>query len=485
AILEADHTGLEPVKKRILELVAVRKLAPNRKGTILCLVGPPGVGKTSLGRSIATALGRKYVRASLGGVRDDAEIRGHRRTYIGALPGRIINGLKQAGTMNPVFVLDELDKLSSGVRGDPASALLEVLDPEQNREFVDHYLEVPVDLSKVLFLATANIVDTIPPALMDRLEIITLPGYTEVEKLAIAKVHLLPRQTVEHGLEKGQLSVDDAAIEEIIRAYTREAGVRNLERQLAAICRQAAVTLASAHSESVHVGLNNLAEILGPPIFFSEVAGSVAQVGVAMGLAWTPVGGDILFIESRLMPGTGELKTTGQLGDVMSESVRAAMSYLRANSERVGIDGDRIQRSDIHLHVPAGAIRKDGPSAGLALTTAFASLLSDRPVRPDVALTGEITLRGQVLPVGGIKSKLLAAHRADIRTVVLPERNRKDIHDVPQSVIDDLDLRFVHRIDEALEVAFGEPPARAVAGAAVPIPPVATPRPTTPPPPVG
>jgi ATP-dependent Lon protease len=455
AILDHDHAGLDKVKKRIVEFIAVRKLAPNRKGPILCLVGPPGVGKTSLGRSVATALGRNYVRVSLGGLRDESEIRGHRRTYIGALPGRLIGGLKKAGSMNPVFVLDEIDKMASGIRGDPASALLEALDPEQNKEFVDHYLEVAVDLSKVMFIATANETETIPPALMDRLEIIRIPGYTEAEKLEIGRGYIIPKQMREHGLEPEQLLIDDAAIRMLVHHYTREAGVRNLERELAAVCRQAAVKVASSEAETVRVGEDDVEEILGPKRFFSEVAAQRAQVGVSTALAWTPTGGDLLFVETRLMPGKGELKLTGQVGDVMSESAQASLSYLRANAARFDIDPAHIATSDIHVHVPSGAIRKDGPSAGLAMTVALVSLLTRRPVRPDVAITGEMTLRGTVLPVGGIKEKVLAAHRGDAKTVVLPERNRMDLEEIPEEIRDELEILFVKRVDEAIELATG------------------------------
>ncbi len=464
AILEADHAGLDKVKKRILEFMAVRKLAPDKHGPILCLVGPPGVGKTSLGRSVAAALGRKYVRVALGGVRDDADIRGHRRTYIGALPGRIVSGLTKAGSMNPVFVLDEIDKLSGSVRGDPASALLEVLDPEQNGEFVDHYLDVPVDLSQVMFIATANQAETIPGPLLDRMEVLHLPGYTEREKFTIARRHLIPKQIAEHGIERDQLKFSDEAIREVIRHYTREAGVRNLERELATLCRHAAVELAAAGPEGRSaIGLDDLPAILGPARFASEVADHVASIGVATGLGWMPTGGDLLFVETRLMPGKGNVNLTGQVGDVMEESALAALSWVRSNAEGLGIDSHRFVDSDIHVHVPSGAIKKDGPSAGLAITTALTSLLLDRPVRPDVAITGEITLRGLVLPVGGIKGKVLAAHRAGIHTVLLPERNRKDMDEIPDEVRQELDIRFVSRIGEALEVALGESPSRSSA----------------------
>ena len=482
AILEADHDGLDKVKKRILEFIAVRRLAPDKHGPILCLVGPPGVGKTSLGKSIASALGRKYVRVSLGGVRDDAEIRGHRRTYIGALPGRIVSGLAKAGTMNPVFVLDEVDKLSNSLRGDPASALLEVLDPEQNSNFVDHYLEVSIDLSQVMFLATANQLDTIPSALLDRMEVIQIPGYTEREKLAIALHHLVPKQMAEHGLERGQLRITDDAVLEVIHHYTREAGVRNLERELATVCRSAAVELAERPGplHQVVVGAIEIATILGPPRFYAEVADHHPMVGVSTGLGWTPVGGDILFIETRLMPGNGELKLTGQVGDVMDESARAALSWVRSNAQRLGLSARRFATSDIHVHVPSGGVKKDGPSAGVAIAVALTSLMSDQAVRPDVAITGEITLRGLVLPVGGIKGKVLAAHRAGIHTVLLPERNRKDVVDIPEEVRRELDIRYITRIDEALDFALEGRPAHAPVEVVPPPPPPAPLRPEAP-----
>jgi ATP-dependent Lon protease len=456
AILDADHSGLEKVKKRILEFVAVRKLAPDKHGPILCLVGPPGVGKTSLGRSIATALNRRYVRTALGGVRDEAEIRGHRRTYIGALPGRIANALKKAGSMNPVMVLDELDKLGSDHRGDPSSALLEVLDPEQNKAFSDHYLEIDLDLSRVMFIATANQTETIPPPLLDRLEIIRIPGYTLEEKRVIARKHLLPKQVAEHGLERDQITLEDEALDDMIAHYTREAGVRNLEREIAAVCRYAAVEVAGSGVSSVKVTKELLGEVLGPPDFFSESANRRPEVGVCAGLAWTPTGGEILFVEARAMPGKGMLKLTGQMGDVMSESANAAFSWVRANATKLGIDSGLLQAADIHLHLPSGAVRKDGPSAGVAIVTALMSLFTHKPVRSDVAITGEVTLRGLVLPVGGIKEKVLAAHRGGIRTVILPERNRKDIEDIPVEVRRDLDIRFAKRVDEVLEVALAE-----------------------------
>jgi ATP-dependent Lon protease len=469
AILEAEHSGLEKVKRRILEFLAVRKLAPNKHGPILLLVGPPGVGKTSLGKSIASSLGRKYVRISLGGVRDEAEIRGHRRTYIGALPGRIVAGVKKAGSMNPVFVLDEIDKLAADMRGDPAAAMLEVLDPEQNKDFVDHYVEVPVDLSKVMFICTANTTETISQPLLDRMEMVELSGYTMVEKLAIAKNHLVPKQLVEHGIGKDQLQLDDEALEDVIHSYTREAGVRNLEREIAAVCRGAAVKVAEG-VPSLHVTQELLAELLGPPRFISDVAERNPEVGVITGLAWTPVGGDIMFIEARIYPGKGDVRLTGQMGDVMKESATAAVSWMRSNAARLGIDTDKIANSDLHIHLPQGAIKKDGPSAGVALTCAVVSVFTKRPIRNDVAITGEIDLRGHALPIGGVKEKVLAAHRAGIKIVFLPERNRKDTIDIPEEIRDQLDLRFMTKIDDALEVALGEPPPASEPEPAIPPP---------------
>lgn len=458
AILEADHAGLEKVKKRILEFIAVRKLAPDKQGPIICLVGPPGVGKTSLGRSIANSLGREYVRISLGGVRDDSEIRGHRRTYVGALPGRIINGLKRAGTMNPVFVLDEIDKMAADTRGDPASAMLEVLDPEQNSEFADHYIEVPVDLSKVMFIATANQLETIPGPLRDRMEIIHVPGYTELEKLQIAKNYLVPRQRAEHGLDLEQLELTDDALRSLIDHYTREAGVRNLEREVASLCRSAAVEIASSKEpKKITFAPDDVERVLGPEIFDQEIANAKAEIGVATGLAWTPVGGDLLFIEARAMPGKGNRRLTGQLGDVMTESVQTAISYIRSRAAELGIAPEAFERYDLHLHLPAGGIKKDGPSAGVAMAAALASLLSSRPVRHDVACTGELTLRGRVLAVGGIKTKVLAAHRAGIRLVLLPERNRKDLEDIPESVREDMEIKFISTAADAFEHLLGEP----------------------------
>jgi ATP-dependent Lon protease len=428
----------------------VRKLAPAKKGPILCLVGPPGVGKTSLGKSIARSLSREFIRVSLGGVRDEAEIRGHRRTYIGALPGRVIQGMRRVGTKNPVFMLDEIDKLGSDFRGDPAAALLEVLDPEQNHAFSDHYLEVNFDLSSVIFIATANTLDTIPPALLDRMEVLEIPGYTREEKLEIAKRHLAPKQVTEHGLTTEQIVFDDETITTIIEQYTREAGVRNLEREVANVIRGIAVKVAESEAYEPKLNPEKIAELLGPQKFFSEIAERTEVPGVATGLAWMPSGGDILFIEASQMVGKGNLILTGHLGDVMKESARAALSWVRTHVDELGISPD-FEKVDIHLHVPAGAVSKDGPSAGVAMTVALASLFTGRRVRGDVAMTGEITLRGSVLPVGGIKEKVLAAHRAGIKRVILPDRNRKDLVDIPESVRKDLDLSFVKRIQEALE----------------------------------
>ncbi len=457
AILEADHAGLEKVKKRILEFIAVRKLAPNKQGPIICLVGPPGVGKTSLGRSIASALGREYVRISLGGVRDDSEIRGHRRTYVGALPGRIINGLKRAGTMNPVFVLDEIDKMAADTRGDPASAMLEVLDPEQNSEFVDHYIEVAMDLSNVMFIATANNLDTIPGPLRDRMEIINVPGYTEVEKMQIAKNYLVPRQRSEHGLEKEQFELSDEALHSLVDHYTREAGVRNLEREIASLCRNAAVQVANNGADKrISIDADDVEEILGPEKYDQEIANAQPEIGVATGLAWTPVGGDLLFIEARAMPGKGNRRLTGQLGDVMTESVQTAISYIRSRTVELGIDPEAFDRYDLHVHLPAGGIKKDGPSAGVAMAAAIASLLSNRPVRHDIACTGELTLRGRVLAVGGVKTKVLAAHRAGIKLVLLPERNKKDLEDIPKSILEDMEIKFIATAAEAFDILLGD-----------------------------
>ncbi len=452
-ILDEDHFGLEKPKKRIVEHLAVRKLKPESKGPILCFVGPPGTGKTSLGRSVARAMGRKFQRISLGGVRDEAEIRGHRRTYVGALPGRIIQAVRRCESNNPVFMLDEVDKLGSDFRGDPSSALLEVLDPEQNNTFSDHYLDVPFDLSRVMFITTANVLDTIPPPLRDRMEVLQLLGYTEDEKVKIATRYLIPRQREAHGLKASQVQISTGAIRRIIGGYTREAGLRNLEREIASICRGAASKIAMEEAEAVKVSVDDLAEYLGPVRFTSEVKARVATPGVAMGLAWTPTGGELLFIEATAMKGQKGLTLTGQLGDVMKESATAALSYIRSHAKELGIDEGFFDAHDIHIHVPAGAIPKDGPSAGVTMLTALSSLLTRRPVRKDLAMTGEITLRGQVLPVGGIKEKVLGAHRAGIKTLVLPEWNEKDILDVPEKVRDSIEFHFVAKMRDVLKIA--------------------------------
>ena len=455
-ILEKDHYGLDKVKKRILEYLAVRKLKNDMRGPILVFVGPPGVGKTSLGRSIANALGRKFVRISLGGVHDEAEIRGHRRTYIGALPGRIIQGLKKAGSNNPVFMLDEVDKIGQDFRGDPSSALLEVLDPEQNYSFSDHYLEIPFDLSKVMFIATANVMETIPAPLRDRMEIIEIPSYVEDEKLHIARKFLLPKQLGEHGLKSDQLVIEDDALRQMISGYTREAGVRSLERTIAAVARGVAREVAEGSTGNVIVGRDSLSKYLGQQRFFPDVAERINRPGIAVGLAWTPVGGDILFVEATQMKGSGKLILTGQLGDVMKESAQTALSYIAANAASLGIPEDFRTQSDIHIHVPAGAIPKDGPSAGVTMLTALASLLTGRVVRNDLAMTGEITLRGSVLPIGGLKEKVLAAHRAGVKTIILPERNRLDLEEVPKSALEGkepIQFHFVKEMKSVLDIA--------------------------------
>jgi len=456
-VLDADHYGLDKVKRRILEYLAVRKLNPEGRSPILCFVGPPGVGKTSLGQSIARALGLKFVRGSLGGVHDEAEIRGHRRTYIGALPGNIIQGLRKAGTRNPVFMLDEIDKVNASHQGDPASALLEVLDPEQNTTFRDNYIGQPFDLSKVLFVATANVLETIPGPLRDRMEIIQLTGYTQDEKLQIAKRYLVQRQLKANGLTAEQVTVTDAALAKLIGEYTRESGVRNLEREIGSLLRSAAVRIAEGKDKTVTFDADDVAKVLGATRFENEVAQRTAVPGVATGLAWTPVGGDILFVESARMPGSGKLILTGQLGDVMKESAQAALSLVKAQATELGIDPKLFDNSDIHVHVPAGAIPKDGPSAGVAMFTSLASLLKGKPVRADVAMTGEISLRGLVLPIGGVKEKTIAAARAGIKKVILPARNRRDLEDIPQSTRSMLEIVWVERALEALEVALGEP----------------------------
>ena len=447
---------MEKVKKRILEYLAVRKLKNDMRGPILCFVGPPGVGKTSLGRSIAEALGRQFVRISLGGVRDEAEIRGHRRTYIGALPGRIIQGIKRAGSNNPVFMLDEIDKIGADFRGDPSAALLEVLDPEQNHSFSDHYLEVPFDLSKVMFIATANMQDTIIPALRDRMEIIEIPSYIEEEKVQIARQFLVPKQVKEHGLSDELIDFTDEALHKVVRDYTREAGVRNLERQIAAICRGVAKEVASGKTEKTVITPELVSTFLGPEKYYSEVAERIDEPGIATGLAWTPNGGEILFIEATKMEGNGKLILTGQLGDVMKESAQAALSYIRAHAKDFGLEPDFHEKLDIHIHVPAGAIPKDGPSAGVTIFTALLSLLTGRVVRNDIAMTGEITLRGKVLPVGGIKEKVLAAHRAEIYTVILPERNKAELVEIPESVKEKTTFIFVKTMAEVVKHALSE-----------------------------
>ncbi len=455
-ILDEDHYGLDKIKRRILEHLAVHKLNPEGKAPILCFVGPPGVGKTSLGRSIARAMNREFVRASLGGVHDESEIRGHRRTYVGSMPGSIINHLRKAGTRNPVFMLDEMDKLGASAHGDPASALLEVLDPSQNDSFNDHYLGVPFDLSKVMFIATANVLDAIPGPLRDRMEVIEVPGYTREEKLQIAKRYLVDRQLEQAGLKPEQCTIGDDTLEALISDYTREAGLRNLDREIGAIVRHAAVQVAEGKAGPGTISPEDLAEILGPKRVDNEIAMRTSIAGVSTGLAWTPAGGDILFVEASRSPGNGKLTITGQLGDVMKESAQAALSLVKARAKDLGIEQKRLDKSDIHIHVPAGAIKKDGPSAGVALYTALVSLLTDRKVRADVAMTGEISLRGQVLPIGGVKEKTLAAHQAGIKTVMLPHRNRKDEEDIPENVRRALDIRYVSHVDEAIEIALSE-----------------------------
>jgi ATP-dependent Lon protease len=458
-VLDEDHYGLEKVKRRIVEYLAVRKLKKDKRGPILCLLGPPGVGKTSLGKSIARALGRKFVRVSLGGVHDEAAIRGHRRTYVGALPGQIIQGMKKSGTVNPVFMMDEVDKIGHDFRGDPSAALLEVLDPEQNNTFADHYLEIPYDLSRVMFVATANIADPIPPPLRDRMEILDIPGYTRREKLAIARQHLIPKQLEEHGLSDQQVVITDEAIEEIIEHYTREAGVRSLERQIASVIRGVAVKVAEGDAALRTIKTeDDLREYLGPTKYTSEVAERTEETGVATGLAWTSAGGEILFIEATRMFGSGKLQLTGQLGDVMKESAQAALSYVRTNSEKYGIPKDFLDKSDVHIHIPAGAMPKDGPSAGITMFTALVSLLTGIRVRHDVAMTGEISLRGRVLPIGGFKEKTLAAHRAGIRRIIFPERNRADLEEIPREIRDELEFVPTTHLEEVLKAALEREP---------------------------
>ena len=455
-ILDQDHYGLAKPKKRILEYLAVRKLKPDSKGPILCFVGPPGTGKTSLGQSIARALERKFARISLGGVRDEAEIRGHRRTYIGALPGRIIQSLRRAESNNPVFMLDEIDKIVSDYHGDPSSALLEVLDPQQNNTFTDHYLDVPFDLSHVMFITTANILDTIPPALRDRLEVIELSGYTLEEKTKIAERYLIPRQLSENGLNAEQLKITTKALVDIISGYTREAGVRNLEREIANICRAVASLVAEGKIKSKTITVKDIPKYLGPVRILTDIDSRIAKPGVAIGLAWTPAGGDMLFIEATAMKGDKGLTLTGQLGDVMKESASAALSFIRSNAAALGIAEDFYKNTDIHIHVPAGAIPKDGPSAGVTMLTALTSLLTGRKVKKDLAMTGEITLRGAVLPIGGIKEKVLAAYRAGIKTIILPEWNRKDMEDVPANIQKAIKFHFVNDMMEVLKLALEE-----------------------------
>ncbi|MFW5923292.1 MAG: endopeptidase La [Planctomycetota bacterium] len=452
-VLENDHYGLDEIKERVLEFLAVRQLREDMRGSILCFLGPPGTGKTSIGKSIARAMNREYVRSSLGGVRDEAEIRGHRRTYVGAMPGQIILGLKKAHSNNPVFMLDEVDKLGSDFRGDPASALLEVLDPEQNENYIDHYLDLPFDLSKVMFICTANVPDTIPPALRDRMEILEFPGYTEEEKLQIAQQYLVPDQIEDHGLESKHIDIRDDAINRLISEYTREAGVRNLEREIASICRKVAKGVAMDELESRDVGKDDVEDMLGPPQYIPEVAERVDEPGVATGVAWTATGGTVIFVEASQTPGDGKLTLTGQLGDVMKESAQAALTFARAHTDELGLTPEMFTEHDFHIHVPAGAIPKDGPSAGVTMGMALISLCTDRKLRHDVAMTGEITLRGKVMPVGGIKEKAIAAKRAGIKTLILPEQNKKDLPDVPEYAKDVLEFQFVDKVDEIIPIA--------------------------------
>ena len=452
-VLNDDHYDLEKVKERILEYLSVRKIKENMKGPILCFIGPPGVGKTSLGRSIARALGREFVRMSLGGVRDEAEIRGHRRTYVGALPGRIIQGIKQAGTNNPVFMLDEIDKVGTDFRGDPSSALLEVLDPEQNFAFADHYLSVPFDLTSVMFITTGNLADTIPGPLKDRMEIIYLSGYTEEEKLGIAKKYLLPKQLEEHGLTSKIVTILDTGLKALISQYTREAGVRNLEREIANLCRKVAKRIAEGKEQKFEITNKNLHNFLGSPKFLSEEEMEHDEIGVSTGLAWTEAGGDIIYIEATTMKGKGSLTLTGQLGDVMKESAQAALSYIRSKAKILGINEDVFSQTDVHIHVPAGAIPKDGPSAGITLATAIASVFTGKPVNKNIAMTGEVTLRGRVLPIGGLKEKSLAAKRMGIKKIILPKRNKKDIDDIPKYIKKDMEFIYAETMDQVLKVA--------------------------------
>jgi ATP-dependent Lon protease len=460
-VMESQHYGLPKAKERILEYIAVRKLAADKmRSPILCFAGPPGTGKTSLGRSIADALGRNFIRVSLGGVRDEAEIRGHRRTYIGALPGRVIQTMRRAGTINPVFMLDEIDKLGADFRGDPSAALLEILDPEQNHAFSDHYLEVAYDLSKVLFIATANYLDPVPPALQDRLEVVDFPGYIDEEKVEIARRFLIPRQLEQHGLPEGSLPFSDGALQTLIREYTYEAGVRDLERKIAAICRKVARQVAEGEQRPKRITVSMLGSRLGPPEYIPGLPEEEDSVGVAMGMAWTQGGGELMPVEVALLPGKGNLMLTGQLGDVMQESAQAALTYARSRSKVFDLDPDLFDETDIHIHLPEGAIPKDGPSAGITLATALVSALTGRPVRHDVGMTGEITLRGRVLPVGGLKEKMLAAHRAGLSTLVIPKRNKKDLAEIPQRVRRGIkEITLVETMDDVLQVALGPLPA--------------------------
>jgi len=456
-VLNRDHYGLEKIKDRILEYLSVRKLNPDLKGSILCFVGPPGVGKTSLGQAIAKALHRKFIRISLGGIRDEAEIRGHRRTYIGAMPGRIIQGLKTCATNNPVFMMDEIDKLGADFRGDPSSALLEALDPEQNDAFSDHYLNLPFDLSKVMFILTANATDTIPSALLDRMEVINLSGYTEEEKVTIAEGHLIPRQLKENGLKPKQLVISQQALRQMINEYTCEAGLRNLEREIASLCRKVARKIAEGKKGPFNISRQNLQKFLGVPKFYPELDQEQSQVGLSTGLAWTQAGGEVLYVEASLIRGKGELIITGQLGEIMQESARAALSYARVYLDKVGVKPRTFENLDIHIHVPAGAIPKDGPSAGIAMATALISAVTHRPINKDVAMTGEITLRGRVLPIGGLKEKALGALRAGIKTVIIPAKNKKELEEIPATIKRKLKFVPLQNMDEVLDIALLAP----------------------------